>query len=317
MRATTFALAVAIASLTGSSFAQTDGKIAFTTSRDTDRDVYVMAADGSNQTLVADAGWHESEGTWSPDGERILYGSWIGDGSMWLINSDGTHNQRISTPGFHLSASSSFDWSPDGERVVVANGDIWIMEADFSAATKITDHTADDWDPVWSPDGRWIAFSSYRHFDSKGAYKNLWLMSTDDFNPVQITDTASDDDSAPTWSPDGQRLAFASDRSGDWEIYTIGPDGTDLVQLTNSEDYDMDPTWSPDGSRIAFATRRDGNWEIYCMDSDGSNQVNLTNNPGNDTEPQWSPVMADVVPSVVEAVSWGQIKVGDSVLQGP
>ncbi|MFC1553490.1 TolB family protein [candidate division KSB1 bacterium] len=91
------------------------------------------------------------------------------------------------------------------------------------------------------------------------------------------------------------RIAFSSDRTGDFEIYTIRPDGTDLKRLTNSPGNDLWPDWSPDGSQIVFTSTRSGSSDIWVMDSDGSNQTQLTYviQPNNliDSEyyPRWSP----------------------------
>lgn len=64
-------------------------------------------------------------------------------------------------------------------------------------------------------------------------------------------------------SPDGSRVLFQSDRTSDWEIYTIRPDGTELVRLTRSPGPDVTPIWSPNGKRIVFASERDaGDSEI-------------------------------------------------------
>jgi TolB protein len=97
-------------------------------------------------------------------------------------------------------------------------------------------------------------------------------------------------DAYPMLSPDGSRVLFQSNRTGDWEIYTMRPDGTDLVRLTNSPGPDVTPIWSPDGKKIVFASERDvGDSEIYLMKADGSEVRRLTRQPGDDSHPHWSP----------------------------
>ena len=107
------------------------------------------------------------------------------------------------------------------------------------------------------------------------------------------------------WSPDGSRIAFSSTRHGNWELYVVGTDGTDLVRLTRNTTDDVFPTWSPDGERIAFSSTATGfspnlpsQSAIFVIDADGKNRRRLTNtevgldNPVpyyNDTVPIWSP----------------------------
>ena len=91
------------------------------------------------------------------------------------------------------------------------------------------------------------------------------------------------------------QIAFSSDRGGDFEIYVMDQDGSNVIQLTNHPDVDANPVWSPDGRRIAFSSLRDeppnthGNSEIYIMDANGGNVIRLTNQPRVDGTPNWSP----------------------------
>jgi|GEM_PF-321058 len=85
------------------------------------------------------------------------------------------------------------------------------------------------------------------------------------------------------------RIAFQSNRDGNYEIYTMKPDGTDLRRLTNNAFSDTEPAWSPDASKIAFTSNRDGNSEIYVMNADGTGQTRLTSNTATDSYPAWSP----------------------------
>ncbi len=97
-------------------------------------------------------------------------------------------------------------------------------------------------------------------------------------------------DAYPMLSPDGTRLVFESNRTGNWDIYSMKPDGTDLVRLTDNPAADVGPIWSPDGKHIVFGSERDaGDPEIYVMNVDGSNQRRLTRQPGDDSHPHWSP----------------------------
>jgi len=96
-------------------------------------------------------------------------------------------------------------------------------------------------------------------------------------------------DAYPHLSPDGTRIVFQSNRTGNFEISTTKPDGSDVKQLTFHPAVDGTPKWSPNGEKIVFASERDGNSEIYVMNADGSGVTRLTNHPGDDSHPSWSP----------------------------
>jgi TolB protein len=85
------------------------------------------------------------------------------------------------------------------------------------------------------------------------------------------------------------RIAFASDRTGNYEIFSMAADGSDVRQLTHSSASDVDPTWSPDGTHIAFASDRGGNYDIYVMASDGSDVEQLTTAARSDRYPAYAP----------------------------
>jgi len=85
------------------------------------------------------------------------------------------------------------------------------------------------------------------------------------------------------------KIVFATNRDGNYEIYAVNPDGSDLTRLTDTPGDDYAPFWSPDGKQIAFVSNRDGNPEIYRMNADGSDPVRLTYDPADDSSPAWSP----------------------------
>ncbi|MBN1221363.1 MAG: PD40 domain-containing protein [Anaerolineae bacterium] len=96
-------------------------------------------------------------------------------------------------------------------------------------------------------------------------------------------------DSNLSWSPGGDQVLFATSRDGNYEIYLARADGSQVLNLTNSNGYDSQPSWSPDGRQIAFSSQRNGNVDIYLMDADGGNLRQLTTGRGYEEWPAWSP----------------------------
>ncbi len=124
-------------------------------------------------------------------------------------------------------------------------------------------------------DERWFVYV----MDSNGGNRSLVGEGQDSFL------------SAPSWSPDGSRFAVVSDSDGASDIWVIGIDGSDPVNLTQHEAKDHSPAWSPDGEWIAFASVRDSPyWELYVMRADGSDLRRLTWwEDASDLWPTWSP----------------------------
>ena len=85
------------------------------------------------------------------------------------------------------------------------------------------------------------------------------------------------------------QIIYAANPSGNFDIYEMNEDGSNVRNLTNSRGDDQTDEWSPDGTQIAFQSKRDGNLEIYVMDANGSNPHNLSNNSADDANPDWSP----------------------------
>jgi tricorn protease len=187
------------------------------------------------------------------------------------------------------------DISPDGKLVAFSYlGDIWVVETIGGKARQVTMHRAHEINPVFSPDGHSIAFSSNRH----GSY-NVFVIPVDSGKPRQLTfDSAND--LVTGWSPDGQSVLFASTRSTafppGFELYTVPVDGGRARRVSAAEG--REGVYSPKGDRIAYV-RGPGAWyrkgyrgsandDIWICDADGSNNRRLTTNDVQDTSPMWS-----------------------------
>ncbi len=255
-------------------------RIAFSSNRDGNSEIYVMDTDGGNQRKLTNNRHGDWSPSWSPDGKRIAF----------VSNRDG-----------HVI---------DG----IPTSDIYVMDADGGNQQNLTNNPpGSDWFPSWSPDGKRIAFVS----DRDGPFNpEIYVMDADGGNQQRLTNNPPGSDWFPSWSPDGKRIVFSARREGHFEnkfsitneIYVMDADGGNQQRLTENRKNDWSPSWAPDGERIAFYSNRDGNWEIYVMDTDGGNQQNLTNHPEADEDPAWLNSPFSVSPSGKKFTMWGRLK---------
>ena len=331
------ALAVCLL-LASTSFAQlANTTIAFASDRDWDwkaekdrnLEIYLMDPNGKQIRRLTEQPKFDTEPAWSPDGRQITFVSYrdleripkgeIHRGEIYLMNADGSNPINLTHTPDRADGISS--WSPDGQQIaftsatlfnddILANSDIFVMDANGANPRNLTNHDAQDQVPDWSPDGNRIAFSSNRDRNWE-----IYVMNADGANLIKLTNHPARD-GRPNWSPDGQQIAFTSDRDGNWEIYVMNADGTNPINLTNHPAEDNHASWSPDGTRIAFDSDRDRdrdrNWEIYVMNADGTNPINLTQNRAQDSSPSWgsTPVLS-VFPKRQLATLWGKVKRGN------
>jgi len=231
------------------------------------------------------AGPRNSNPVWTPDGKSLLFTSTGSDkygGRLWRISVSAD-----SPPAPVPQAGEGAFWpavSPQGKRLVFTHffGDSNIWQLDVSgpggrAGTprQVAASTRRDTYPVFSPDGRRIAFESSR----SGGF-GIWLANADGSSPQPLHVDPNYSSGSPAWSPDGRTIAFETDIDKQSEIYLISPEGGAPRRLTNHRSDDLIPSWSRDGKWVYFASNRTGRFEIWKMQGAGGEAVQLTRNGG-------------------------------------
>jgi Tol biopolymer transport system component len=204
---------------------------------------------------------------------------------IYTIEPDGTGLTQLTTGG----GSRDPAWSRDGRKIAFVRGpagaeEIYVMNADGSAQTRLTTNSVFDLDPSWSPDGREIAFT---RFVAKpgGGDSEIFKMNADGSGLVRLT-TQPTYDRHPDWAPDGSKIAFDS---GGPSISLMNPDGSGATQIDPNS---SGPEWSSDSKHIAFTRLVDvdpgGNayYDLMTMNRDGTDQTVLF---GISSGYAWSP----------------------------
>jgi len=255
--------------------------------------LYRMNPDGTGRTLLGTAENSNLDPSVSPDGRQIYYGTLEG---IFVANADGAIPVRLTSTGASFPAVS-----PDGSLIAFS----YVREV-LELRTMYPDGSGVRHMPLslfpshasWSPDGSRLVFSGYLDTfgwsEEESFVGRIFTINADGTGLQQLTTGHSDQ--SPSWSPDGSRIAFVrSGPSGEFrdDIFTMRPDGSDLVRLTVEEQrYFNSVAWSPDGTQLmvtSWVPDRPYN-RILLMNADGSGATDLSTDPGaEDASPTFVP----------------------------
>ena len=271
--------------------APTTPKILFTSTRDGNREVYVMNPDGSKQVNLTQHRAEDLQAVWSPTGEEILFVS-DRDGirDLYLMNPDGSNVRRVFKKFIYRYHPT---WAPDGKQIAYMHKAHDLRASIIYIATlgeQKEDPLVNALYPAWSPDRTEIACS----VGGPGQESRLTLINirTEDWEHL-LSLKERGGQSFPSWSAAGDKLAFswnnnplpplaAGERVPDaWQdkltIYIVNRDGTGLRQIVDEAGpRAMAPTLSPNGEEVLYTQEINGNLQIFKVDVDNGVQTQLT-----------------------------------------
>jgi Tol biopolymer transport system component len=209
----------------GGTWSADGSKIAFTSERDGEfRQIYVMAADGSEPTNLSNVGepsvgiYSDEQPHWSPDGTKIAFARGGGSiaGDVIVMNADGSGKVNLTN---HSANDAPMDWSPDGSKILFAsnrdheNYELYAMNADGTGVTRLTTNGAFEYPASWSPDGTKIVISLF--------HNEIWAMDANGANLVNLSNNVAVD-VGPSWAVP-PTPAVDTDCDGIYDVVDIAP----------------------------------------------------------------------------------------------
>ena len=246
----------------------------------------VADQDGENEHKIMESTDPIMSPAWSPDSRQLAYVSFEGNKSSIFIQTlrSGNRYQISNRPG--INGAPSF--SPDGRKLVVTLGgvdgnlDIFVLDITSRQTRQLTTHRAIDTEGTWSPDGRYIYFTS----DRSGG-PQVYRILANGGTPERVTFEGSYN-ARPRLSPDGTRLAMVHNDRGNYRIAVMNLERKDLLVLSTGRQ-DESPSFAPNSDILIYATRQGRDGVLETVSADGLIRQKMASGRGDVREPVWSP----------------------------
>ena len=184
---------------------------------------------------------------------------------------------------------SSLVWSPDGSQIAFVSDatgkkEIYVADVLGLEVRQITRHNTLAVSPRFSPNGRYLSYTSYHPGNP-----NLYVTDLNQASTTRAISRRKGLNLAPAWSPDGRTMVITLSKDGNPDLYLINNEGVILNRLTRNTGINVSPAWSPDGKHITFVSDRSGTPQIYIMNVKTKSVRRITFQGNDNTEPSWSP----------------------------
>jgi TolB protein len=178
----------------------------------------------------------------------------------------GVFNTRIA----YISSTSGFK-------------ELFVSHLDGTGKQQLTSNRTINLRPSWSPEGRFILYTSY-----KEGLPALYLYDLATGRDTRLG-TQRNSTMGGRWSPDGKQIVATFEENGNSDLYLLDRSGKTVRRLTEDPGIDVSPTWAPEGNRIAFVSDRSGSPQIYAMDVATGKTQRLSYSGSYNTSPDWAP----------------------------
>ena len=198
------------------------------------------------------------------------------EGEIALIDPGGFRIEPLTTD-LPTTPNKDPDWSPDGSKIVFVGGgendDLYVMNADGTGVSHLTDDGGNEYDPAWSPEGSRIAFAH----DNLAGFgipfeSSIVLVDPNGEGWTELVTRSGEYLGWPAWSPDGDRIAFSGAAQAGLSLYVMNADGSDLEEVRHEPEATalMPVFWAPDGKRLVFWGSEGGEEGLLTIRPDGS-----------------------------------------------